>query len=154
MREPEIEQFLNHLAVQAHVSASTQNQAFNALLFLYRIVLEIPLDRIDALRAKRPPRLPVVLTRDEVRSVISRLNGPPKIVCSLLYGAGFRLLEALQLRVHCLEFTRGEILVRDGKGQKDRVTMFPESVRDPLQQHLKWVKSLHELDRSQGLTGC
>jgi integron integrase len=151
MREAEIEQFLSHLALTGKVSAATQNQAFNAVLFLYRQVLVISLERIDALRATRPPRLPVVLNRDEVRAVLSHMDGIPRLVAVLLYGSGLRLLEALQLRVHCLEFERGEILIRDGKGQKDRVTMFPESIREPLQAHLRWVKKLHELDRGQGL---
>ena len=124
MGEPEANRFLTHLAVAENVSASTQNQALAAILFLYQAVLEKDLDRIDGVvRAKKPKRLPVVLTRDEVRAVLGRMSGVPKLAALLLYGGGLRLLEALRLRVRDIDFAMNQITVRDGKGQKDRVTM-------------------------------
>ena len=126
MGADQVAQFLSHLALENQVAASTQNQAFNALLFLYRQVLGIDLGEIGgAVRAKKPKRLPVVLTRDEVQVVLALLEGEVWLVCSLLYGAGLRLFEALQLRVKDIDFSRNELLLRDGKGQKDRVTMLP-----------------------------
>jgi len=131
--------------VEKHVSASTQNQAMCALLFLYRDVLKI--DNVDVRlgqRAKRPERLPVVLTKQEVRSILERMTGTSRLVSSLLYGAGLRLLECLTLRIKDLDFTRNEIVIRDGKGQKDRVTMLPDSAKDSLKAHLLKVKALHD----------
>ena len=147
-----VAQFLSHLALEARVAASTQNQAFNALLFLYRQVLHIDLGQIaGAVRAKRPKRLPVVLTREEVDLVLSLLEGEVWLVCSLLYGAGLRLFEALQLRVKDIDFSRSELLLRDGKGQKDRVTMLPTKVQPALRQHLEMVRRQHDWDLAQGL---
>lgn len=129
MGADQVAQFLSHLALEAHVAASTQNQAFNALFFLYQQVLRIDLGEIaGAVRAKKPQRLPVVLTREEVQSILALLDGEVWLVCSLLYGAGLRLFEALQLRVKDIDFSRSELLLRDGKGQKDRVTMLPTTV--------------------------
>jgi integron integrase len=152
MGAAEINQFLTDLAVNGHVSASTQNQAFSALLFLYQQVLQVPLEQIQGVvRANRPRRLPVVLSREEVRLVLASLGGVPLLVCSLLYGAGLRLFEALSLRVKDVDFLRHEILVRDGKGQKDRVSMLPVVVHEPFRTHLDAVRRLHERDLSRGL---
>jgi integrase len=127
----EVEGFLTHLAVKGRVSASTQNQAKSALLFLYREVLGIELPWLDGIQgAKTPRRLPVVLTRTEVAALLERVQGMNGVILHLLYGAGLRLMEALRLRVKDLDFERTEILVRDGKGAKDRVTMLPASLLD------------------------
>jgi integron integrase len=148
----EVRGFLTHLAIADRVSASTQNQAFNALLFLYRRVLERELGFVDgAERAKRPSRLPVVLSREEVRAIFCHLDGVPLIVCRLLYGAGLRLLEGLTLRVKDVDFQRNEITVRDGKGGKDRRTMLPASATRGLAAHLERVHRLHQVDSSRGL---
>ena len=149
---PEIEAFLTHLAVNANVAASTQNQAFSALIFLYREVLGIELDgRIDAMRAKKPQRLPTVLTQDEVRRVIANLDGIHRLIVQILYGSGLRILECLRLRVKDLDFARYEITVRQGKGAKDRRTMLPRSLAAPLQAHLDTVRSLYEAGLRDGL---
>ena len=147
----DIEAFLTHLAVEGKVSASTQNLAKSALLFLYREVLEILLPWLDNItQAKAPKRLPVVLTVDEVQAVLSRLSGTHALIASLLYGGGMRLMEAVRLRVKDVDFARREILVREGKGFKDRVTMLPEAVIAALKTHLAKVKTLHEEDLAQG----
>ncbi len=146
-----MESFLSDLAVRRRVSASTQNQASAALLFLYREVLRTPLESPGGVvRAKRPSRLPVVLTRAEVRAVLGQLDRQPHLVALLLYGAGLRLLEALSLRVKDVDLSRGELLVRDGKGGKDRVTMLPSTAAGPLARHLVWVRALHERDLAAG----
>lgn len=151
MGAPEVEAFLSDLAVRGDVSASTQNQALSAILFLYKQVLQIELPWMDGvIRARRPQRLPVVLTREEVASVLAQLDGTLWLVASLLYGSGMRLMEALRLRVKDMEFSRGEILIRDGKGQKDRVTMLPRKLAAPLQLHLERVRSLHQQDLQEG----
>src|SRR5216684_3067303 len=130
MGEPEINSFLSHLAVKGRVSASTQNQALCALLFLYRHVLEKPFPNLENLvRAKRAKRLPVVMTRAEVKAVLSRLHGTPKLVATLLYGTVMRLMECLRLRVKDVEFGRNQITVREGKGDKDRRVPLPLVVR-------------------------
>jgi integron integrase len=147
----EIEAFLTHLAVDRQVAASTQNQALNALLFLYRHVLQIDPGPIDALRAQQARRLPTVLTKDEVRRVLSHLTGHYLLMTQLLYGSGLRLMECLRLRVKDLDFERHQITVRDGKGMKDRVTMLPQSTTAPLCEHLQCVKRLHNQDLAQGL---
>lgn len=150
----EVEAFLSHLAVERRVSASTQNQAKSALLFLYKEVLGMDLPWLGKVeQAKTPKRLPVVLTANEVRAVLSELEGTVSLVAGLLYGSGLRLLEALRLRVKDLDFERREILVRDGKGAKDRVTMLPSSSIEPLRLHLEQVKALHEKDLGAGF-GC
>ena len=148
-----LEAFLSHLAVARNVAASTQNQAKSALLFLYKEVLEIELPWLDGVtQAKVPQRLPVVLTRAEVERVLAALPpaGVQPLIAGLLYGSGLRLMEAMRLRVKDVEFSRGEILVREGKGFKDRVTMLPRTVADGLQAHLIAVRALHRQDLDQG----
>jgi integron integrase len=147
----EIRQFLVALADHGRLSASTQTQALCALLFLYREVLRHDPGSIDEIvRAKQPKRLPVVLTREEVRRVLDRLEGVPRVVGILLYGSGLRLLEALQLRVKDLDFAAGEIRVRRAKGAKDRVTMLPGALTRELEQHLEKVRVLHQRDLARG----
>ncbi len=147
----EVEAFLTHLAVAGKVAASTQNQAKSALLFLYREVLEVQLPWLDNVaQAKTPKRLPVVLTRAETQSVLMRLKGTHWLIASLLYGTGLRLMEGLRLRVKDVDFSRGEILVRDGKGFKDRVTMLPATLAQPLKEHLAKVNALHQRDLAGG----
>lgn len=154
MGEPEVTAFLSHLATHRRVSASTQNQALSALLFLYRVVLRRELAWLDELvRAKRPARVPTVLSRSEVATLLAELDGVVRLVASLLYGAGLRLLEAMRLRVKDVDFERGEITVRDGKGRKDRVTLLPAAAREPLRRHLEQVRRQHEHDAAQG-RGC
>jgi integron integrase len=151
MGEPEINSYLTHLPVKEKVSASTQNQALSALLFLYRHVLGREVgDLGEVIRARKPTRLPVVMTREEVKSVLSNLTGDKLLMASLMYGAGLRLMECLRLRVQDIDFSRNEILVRDGKGAKDRITMLPESLKSPLQKHLQTVNVIHEKDLSEG----
>jgi integron integrase len=154
MGGPEMEQFLNYLAVQKQVAAATQNQALSALVFLYREVLHKDFDWMENLeRAKKPARLPVVLTEVEVRQVMAHLDGRNWLMASLLYGAGLRLMECVRLRVKDLDFQYRQITVRDGKGNKDRVTMLPESSTELLQQHLKRVSILHQQDVAAGYGG-
>jgi len=142
-----IEAFLTHLAEEGRVSASTQNQALAAILFLYVHVLRVPLERIGQFtRAKRPQRLPVVLTTMEVAAVLDRMSGTPRLMASLLYGSGLRLLECCRLRVKDIDLERREILVRDGKGQKDRRTMLPQRLVEPLRRHLVEVRADHQHD--------
>jgi integron integrase len=150
--ETEVTAFLTHLAVTQHVAASTQNQALSALLFLYHEVLRLPLaDLAEVVRAKPGVRLPVVLTRDETREVLVRLEGVPRLVGGLLYGAGMRLLEALRLRVQDVDFAFNQILVRDGKGRKDRRTLLPAPLKEPLKLHLELVKARFEEDVRAGV---
>ena len=147
----EVTAFLTDLAVNGKVAASTQNQALSALLFLYREVLNVELPWMnEVVRAKRPARLPVVLSRAEVTATLSRMHGGYALMARLLYGTGMRLMECVRLRVKDVDFDRGEILIRDGKGAKDRVTMLPQSLRAPLQEHLVWRRSLYEDDFAQG----
>lgn len=151
MGEAEINAFLTHLATEREVSASTQNQALSALLFLYRYVLERSVgDLGGVVRARRPRRLPVVLTRDEVAAVLDYLDGDLRLMASLMYGAGLRLNECLGLRVQDLDFARGEIVVRGGKGDKDRVTVLPQALRPQLRAHLATVKRIHKADLAAG----
>ncbi len=147
----EITSFLTYLAVRRNVAASTQNQAFNALIFLYREVLKTDPGLIEGVeRAKKPKRLPVVLSREEVQRVLGRMEGTAWLVTSLLYGAGLRLLDALRLRVQDIDFDKGDILVRDGKGGKDRHTMLPQSLVPHLQRQVERVALLHEEDLRAG----
>ena len=147
MAESEIARFLSSLATEGRVSASTQNQALNALLFLYHEVLSKEIGLINGVvRAKRPQRLPVVLTKDEVKRVLDRMNGAPRLMGFLLYGAGLRLMECCRLRIKDIDFSRNEIVVRSGKGNKDRYTMLPSEVRDSLIQHLRAIKLRHDED--------
>ena len=151
MREPEIAQYLTYLATQRKVAASTQNQALNALLFLYHEVLKIDLGRIDdVVRAKKPQHLPQVLTPEEVQRVLSFMQDTHLLMARLLYGAGLRLLECCRLRVKDVDLERNQILVRDGKGEKDRLMMLPLQLKQPLRQHLERVRTLHENDLRTG----
>ena len=154
MGKLEIEAFLTYLAVNRNVSASTQNQALNALLFLYRQVLNVDLPWLeDVTRAKKPTRLPVVLSVNEINAVLVFLDGVRGLVAQLLYGTGMRLMECLRLRVKDIDFERKEILVRQGKGGKDRVTMLPEKIIPILTLHLQRVETLHAQDMADGY-GC
>lgn len=151
MGAEEVRDFLSYLAVERNVSASTQNQAKSALLFLYREVLEIELPWLDeVIAAKASKRLPVVLTPTEIRRLLASTSGTMGLVVSLLYGTGMRLLEGLRLRVKDVEFERREIIVREGKGGKDRATVLPENLILPLKAHLERVKALHERDLAAG----
>jgi len=151
MGAPEIRDFLSHLAVRQHVAASTQNTAFCALLFLYRDVFKRELPKIEGVeRARRPTRLPVVFTRTEVKAILSNLTGTPYLVASLLYGSGLRLMESLRLRVKDLDFEMQQLAVREGKGEKDRLTILPQSLNEELLRHLARVKLLHEEDCAKG----
>jgi integron integrase len=151
MGAPEVTRFLSSLAVQGKVAASTQNQALSALLFLYRHVLHQELPWLDEVaRAKRPKHLPIVLTRDEVRAVIAELHGTPRLMATLLYGSGLRLLECCRLRVEDIDFGMNQIVVRGGKGAKDRVTVLPAVAKGALTQHLERVKRQHEADQRRG----
>jgi len=148
---PEVEAFLSDLAVNQHVAASTQNQALSALLFLYAVVLKQPLaGPLNSVRAKQPQRLPTVLTREEVRRVLDALTGVHQVMAQLLYGSGLRLMECVRLRVKDLDFAQRQLVVREGKGAKDRLTMLPDRVLAPLQMQLQYVKLLHEQDLRAG----
>lgn len=151
---PEVEQFLTHLAVDRKVSAATQNQALQAVLFLYRYVLETELPWLgNVTRASAPKRLPVVLARAEVRALLSQLEGTPWLVASLLYGSGLRLMEGLQLRVKDVALDRGELIVRECKGGKDRVTMLPSALQTALGAHLAKLRSWFDEERRQQRPG-
>lgn len=152
MGEIEIAQFLSALAWDARVAASTQNQALNALLFLYREVLGKDIGYVNGVvRAKRPHRLPVVLTRQEVKVLLGCLGGAEWMIATLLYGAGLRLMECMRLRVKDVDFTSNQIVVREGKGNKDRLTMLPAAVKEPLAKHLNLVRRQHQRDLERGL---
>lgn len=151
MAEEEVNAFLTHLAVTKGVSASTQTQALCALLFLYRHVLGIQLGELgDLVRARRPRRLPVVLTPEEVRQALACLQGSHRLFATLLYGSGLRLMEGLRLRVKDVDFAYRQITVRQGKGDKDRVTVLPRTLTPTLEEHLRRVKAIHQQDLSDG----
>jgi integron integrase len=150
MGSSEVNAFLSHLAVDLKVSASTQNQALSALLFLYRELLERDLALEGVARARTHRRLPVVMTPEEVREVLARLEGDEALVAGLLYGSGLRLMEALRLRVHDLDFSRRELTVRDGKGGKDRRTLLPTRIGEQLRGHLEEVRRIHRADLADG----
>jgi integron integrase len=152
MAETEIAQFLSGLATGRRLSASTQNQAFNALLFLYSEVLNRKIGVIDGVvRAKRPQRLPVVLTKEEVKKVIDHMNGVPRLMAILLYGAGLRLMECCRLRIKDIDFSRNEIVIRAGKGDKDRHTMLPTGIKESLLRHIELNRCQHQEDMRKGL---
>ena len=152
MGKSEVETFLSHLAVKKNVAASTQNQAFSAILFLYREILGIELEWLDSVvRAKKAKRLPVVLTREEVRMVLAHLEGMNWLAVMLMYGAGLRLLECLSLRVKDIDFSYRQITVREGKGDKDRITILPSAAQSRLEHHLEQVRSRHERDIENGM---
>lgn len=154
MSEGNIGHFLSSLASDSRVSASTQNQALNAILFLFRDVLGKEIGCVNGVvRAKRPTRLPMVLTKEEIKMILARLHGTAWNMAMLLYGAGLRLMECCRLRVKDIDFTRNEILVRAGKGDKDRVTMLPAAVKEPLRRHLEQVKQQQEADIGNGYNG-
>lgn len=149
--EKKIEDYLTFLARDRQVAASTQNQALNALVFLYKHVLKQPLDqKINAERAAKRVKIPVVLTREETRKLIACMSGVHQLVAKLLYGCGLRVIECLRLRVHDIDFGMNALTVRSGKGDKDRVTTFPPSLKDPLNAHLKQVRIIHEADIEAG----
>ena len=154
MGKMEIEAFLTHLAVSRQVSSSTQNQALNAILFLYRQVLGIDLPWLDdVIRAKQSQRLPVVLTQAEVNLLLSHLDGTYALIAQMLYGTGMRLMECVRLRVKDIDFERREVIVRDGKGGKDRVTILPDKLTHVLKAQLEHVHALHDQDLVNG-EGC
>ncbi len=153
MAEPEVEAFLTHLAVDEKVTASTQNQAFSAILFLYKHVLKKELHNVDALRATHPPRLPVVMTKQEAQQVINVLPAKYQLIAQLLYGSGLRLIECLRLRVKDIDFAQNQITVYQGKGNKDRRMMLPDRVKTSLQTHLNRVQLIHQKDLKDGY-GC
>src|SRR5450432_34864 len=149
---PEVSLFLTHLAREGKVAAATQNQALSALLFLYKEVLKQEIGWLeDVERARKPLHLPVVLTKDEVHRILARLHGTPRLMAGLLYGSGLRLMECVRLRVKDVDFGYARIVVRDGKGAKDRVTMLPVNLAAPLQRHLAIVRARHEEDLEAGL---
>lgn len=151
MAEEEVNRFLTHLAIKKKVSASTQNQALSALLFLYRCVIGRPLGELgDVIRARKSKRLPVVLTREEVKVVLNKLSGERRLIALMMYGSGMRLMECLRLRVKDVDFSSGEITVREGKGDKDRRTMLPEKVSAALAAHLERVRTIHCRDLADG----
>ncbi len=151
LAEKEINTFLTNLAVEEKVSSSTQNQALAAILFLYRFVIRQSVGSLDdVIRAKKPLHLPVVLSREEVRTILSKLSGDKWLIASLLYGTGLRLMECLELRVQDIDFARNEVTVRNGKGAKDRTTMLPESLKTFLRDQLASVRSIHDQDIAEG----
>ena len=151
MGEPEVRAFLTHLAVQRNVAAATQNHALNALVFLYRHVIGREFGLLEGVkRAKRMPRVPVVLTKSEVQRVLTAVSPKYRLFFQFLYGTGLRLMEALRLRVKDVDFERGQIIVHGGKGDKDRVTMLPEALRVSLAEHLERVRLLHKKDLAEG----
>ena len=151
MGKPEIEHFLSHLAVNRKVAASTQNQALNAIIFLYKHVLDMPLnDHIDAIRSQKQKNLPTVLSTSEINLFFKHINGTNELMAKLLYGAGLRLMECVRLRIKDVDFDNHQIIVRDGKGGKDRATILPKSIRKDLRFHLKRVRKHFELDLAEG----
>ncbi len=151
MAEEEVAQFLTHLARDLNVAASTQNQALSALLFLYKEVLKQEIGWLEKVeRVRRPAKLPVVLTRSEVKEIFAHLHGTPKLMAGLLYGSGLRLMECVRLRVKDIDFALAQITVRDAKGGKDRVTMLPLNLSEPLRRHLLRMKAQHEQDLEDG----
>jgi integron integrase len=148
----EVEAFLSHLATHGNVSSSTQNQALSAILFLYREVLEQNLPWLDdVIRAKKPKHLPVVLSQQEVSKILGHMQGTYGLIARLLYGTGMRIMECCRLRVQDIDFDRTEILIRNGKGAKDRVTMLPQTLAEPLKAHLAWRKGVFDADAAKGM---
>ena len=147
----EIERFLSHLAVNRNVAASTQNQAFNAIMFLYKKVLDMPMDLdIRARRTTKGKRLPTVLSKDEVKSLLSCMSGTAKTLAGLMYGSGLRSLEVIRLRIHDIDFENNQIYVRNAKGDKDRTTIFPDALHQPIRDQIEAVKKLHNKDLAEG----
>ncbi len=153
MGKPEIERFLSHLAVNRNLAPATQNQALNAILFLYKYVLDMPLnDYIDATRSKKQKRLPTVLSQSEIRDFFKHISGTKELMAKLLYGSGLRLMECVRLRVKDVDFENHQIIVRNGKGGKDRATVLPKPIREDLRLHIKRVRKLFEQDLAEGRT--
>jgi integron integrase len=151
MGKPEIEAFLTHLAVNRNVAASTQNQAFNAILFLYNHVLDKEMPQgINALRSKKPVRVPTVMTREETLNLIGVMRGTHQLMAKLMYGCGLRVTECVRLRVKDVDFAMNQIVVRDGKGKKDRITVLPDDVKPAIKEHLVYVQQLHQSDLAKG----
>ena len=151
MGKPEIEAFLSNLVMKRNVASSTQNQAFNAILFLYNHVLDVDMpEDIDALRSKKPIRLPTVMTREETLKLIGAMRGVHQMMAKLMYGSGLRVMECIRLRVKDIDFTMNQIVVRNGKGKKDRITVLPDGVNTVLSDHLVYVKHLHQTDLNAG----
>jgi integron integrase len=150
MSTPEVEAFITHLAVERKVAASTQNQALSAIIFLYREVLHQPIETVLAVRARKPERLPTVLTKSEVMRVINAMSGTHQLMAKILYGSGLRVSECVRLRVKDLDFEQHCLTIRDGKGEKDRITMLPDSLFAPLKEHLERVKQIHTQDLQHG----
>ena len=151
MGETGINAFLTHLAIKERVSASTQTQALSAIIFLYRHVFQREIGELKGLiRARKPRHLPVVMTKDEVRAVMTELDGQCRLMAGLMYGAGLRLMECLRLRVQDVDFSANQISLRDGKGAKDRLTMLPQGIKAPLMEHLKSVRLIHQRDLQEG----
>jgi integron integrase len=151
MGKPEIEAFLSHLVMKRNVASSTQNQAFNAILFLYKYVLDADMpEDINALRSKKPVRVPTVMTREETLKLIAMMHGTHQLMAKLIYGCGLRVMECIRLRVKDIDFAMNQIVVRDGKGKKDRITVLPDGVKPALIEHLVYVKRLHQDDLTKG----
>jgi integron integrase len=151
MGKAEIESFLSHLVVQRNVASSTQNQAFNAILFLYDQVLEVSMpENIQSIRSKKPVRVPTVMTQDETHKMIDSMNGVHQLMAKMMYGCGLRVLECMRLRVKDVDFSLNQIVVRDGKGQKDRITVLPERIKTDIEGHLQHVRRIHQEDLRLG----
>ena len=151
MGKKEIEKYLSHLSTKGNVSASTQKQAFNAILFLYRNVLDIPIEEeIEPVRAKKMRRPPIVLTKDEVKRVLNNMKGTHLLMARLLYGGGLRLMECVRLRIQNLDFAKSKIYVNAAKGGKDRITLFPHIIHDEMRDHIEKVRQLHDQDLEEG----
>lgn len=151
MGKPEIETFLSHLVMKHNVASSTQNQAFNAILFLYNHVLDADMpENVNALRSKKPVRVPTVMTREETLKLIAMMHGTHQLLAKLIYGCGLRVMECIRLRVKDIDFEMNQIVVRDGKGKKDRITVLPDGVKPALKEHLVYVKRLHQEDLARG----
>jgi integron integrase len=151
MGKAEIENFLSHLVIQRNVASSTQNQAFNAILFLYDQVLESKMpEDIQSIRSKKPVRVPTVMTREETHKMIAILSGVHRLMAKIMYGCGLRVLECLRLRVKDIDFALNQIVVRDGKGQKDRITVLPDCIKADIERHLQYVRRTHQEDLRLG----
>jgi integron integrase len=149
-----VKEYLDYLAVERKIAASTQNQALNALVFFFKFIIKKPIEDMESfIRAKRPQRLPEVMTRDEIQALFDNMEGIPALMAGLMYGGGLRLMECVRLRIMDIDFSRRQVMIRDGKGQKDRVTMLPERFTGALQQHLAQIRAFYDEDRSKNIPG-